>query len=61
MKDKFIYKLSERTARLEERLYSSDKALALAQKTMDSKWPNVISLISVFIAALALIVGFYRR
>lgn len=61
MTDEIIYKLSERIARLEERLFSSDKALELARKAMDSKFPNIMSFISVFIAALALIAVFYRR
>lgn len=61
MTDDLVHSLSERIARLEERLLSSDKALELARKAMDSKWPNIAAIVSVFIAALALLMQFFKK
>lgn len=61
MDDIFINKLSERVARLEERQLSSEKALELARKDMDSRWINIGAIASVFISLIALILQFFKR
>lgn len=59
--DETICSLRERIARLEERLFSSDKALELARNVMNSQWTNIASMIAISVSVITLVMQFIRK
>lgn len=59
--DEAICILREKIARLEERLFSSDKALELARNAMNSQWTNAVAIVSMSISVVALVMQFLKK